>query len=116
MTVQYKTESGNGSLRFDIRCSLTGAEPRPCQYSDGKYLPDLVQFTLTCFANGNPGHPRYADLKLHGLRLSGLRLKKDGTPGTLRKDEDFYLSRREECPQWLTDIIEEHLAALRAYG
>ena len=110
--MEYKTAFVDSTLKIRITCILTGADPRPCPYGDGQYLPDKVQFTLVSHGEGHGNWPSAASrFTAEDITLSGFRLKKDGTPGTLRKDEEFYSYSRRR-PQWLTDIITAHTEGL----
>lgn len=110
MTVTSRKLRQDSTLRFNFAFAVSGADSRPCPYSGGDYLPDTLYFSLV-----SQGHderlPRYKDLAVDDVSLSGLRLKKDGKPGTLRKNEIFY-SFMTPAP-WMAEIIEKTALALR---
>lgn len=97
-------------LTFDFGFFIDGAQPRPVQYLGGMYQPDYLRFELVSAGLHDGEHPRYEDLRVKNVVLHGKKLKKDGTPGTLDKHENFYTM---DIPKWAMEIVEREAAKLK---
>jgi hypothetical protein len=98
-------------LSFEVYYELDDeTEPRRNQYTSGEYKPRYLKFTLSCASDD--GLPALSDLKYRDVRLTGSKLKKDGTPGLTGSSEAFYSF--DVLPAFVTDIISAAMAEVKA--
>lgn len=111
----YTREHRRGTMSFGFGYNLTGADFRDVQYNriGTRYQPDYLQFTLETGSRKESYLPDYADLQAVNIRLSGKKIKGDGTPGLAESTERFY-DYEKNVPHWVTAIIEEATAQLQA--
>lgn len=109
----HTREHLRGTLTFSVGYHLEEAEDRHCQYSGGNYRPDYLRVTLTSSTNDDGVHPRYKDLSVDGVVLSGKKIKKDGTPGQADTHERFYNYQIRGLPAWINEIIEAAAAEVK---
>jgi hypothetical protein len=111
----YTREHRRSTMSFDFGYNLTGAEYRDVQYTrtGARYQPDYLRFSLETRSYEEGYLPDYADLQECSIRLSGKKIKGDGTPGLAESTERFY-DYEKNVPDYVTAIIEEATAQLQA--
>lgn len=113
--MQSTRTSVTGSLEFTFKFELSGTSPRPLAWGGkGTYLPDALTFTLVARSLEDNARPRYKDLTLNDVSLSGPKLKKDGTTGTVRHREPFYTFTKDR-PLWVDELVSQAVAELQEH-
>ncbi len=102
-----------GTLKFDVRYELTGAEPRPHPYSrnGAMYVPDVLHIQLASESNDDGKAPCYEDLSAPHATIYGRRIKKDGTAGEQEVKEELYSFNG--WPSWAEPLVRDALAQAR---
>ncbi|HEY1705508.1 MAG TPA: hypothetical protein VGG75_37965 [Trebonia sp.] len=109
----------SGELSFTAYYTIGGkVEDRPVKYSSvlARYQPDSLRVELTCGTLRDSELPRYANLKVSSLTVSGGRIKKDGTPGNVTASEKFYSFELDQAPDWAQALADEALTELKGEG
>lgn len=97
-----------GHLEFRLQYQIEDAEDRKTR--TGLYRPDSLAITLESRSTATV-RPRYTDLKVTSVSLSGAKYKKDGTLGQVRSAEPFYFGTR--VPAWVQAVVDEEIRKLQ---
>jgi hypothetical protein len=116
--MKHKREHKYGTLTFDLGYAISEAEDRPVQYSrtGAMYRPNYLRFTLTSTSLEEGRNPRYKDLGIGTIALSGRRLRKDGTPGGQETTERIYNYEHEKLPEWVMPLIQYAVKDVQEMG
>jgi hypothetical protein len=112
--------NAKGVLTLDFYYAVNDVPDRP--HYNKRYLPDTVHVRMNIGRSFGSVLPAADDLTIGDLLgetspvssvdLTGKRLKKDGTPGTLDVTEHLYGYARGDAPEWVAPIINSILLSL----
>jgi hypothetical protein len=102
-----------GSLSFTLTCELSDIEDREVPYSraHAMYSPDFLVLKLSSTSRENGQLPRYQDLHVDMVTITGGKRKSDGTPGKAVVREVLHYPK--EYPSWVQEIVNEAIAQLK---
>lgn len=114
--MKYERTSRRGTLSFRFGYDIEDAEDRavPYNHTGAMYRPSHFNFTLEAESKVNGELPRYEDLQVTAISISGPKLKKDGTPGNVTAREKIYTFEYEKTlPGWAMPLISYALKQLQ---
>lgn len=102
-----------GSLSFTLTCELSDVEDREVPYSRAHavYSPDFLVLKLSSISKENGQLPRYQDLHVDEVTITGGKRKSDGTPGKAVVREVLRYPR--DYPGWVQEIADEAVTQLK---
>ena len=114
--MKYERTARRGLLSFGFGYEITDAEDRLVPYtrSGAMYRPSHFNFRLEAESKASEALPRYEDLQVTAISISGPKLKKDGTPGNVTAREKIYTLEYEKMlPGWAMPLISYALKQLQ---
>lgn len=114
--MSYKRVSLRGTLTFDVMLAIEDGEPRPVPFCNpdrpSRYQVETLEFVLISGSNDDGKHPRYNDLSVDTVILSGHKLKADGS-FSLKRATERWEAYTGGWPTWVQAVMEETVRELR---
>jgi hypothetical protein len=117
--MKYERTNRRGLLSFNFGYDISDVEDRPLPYtrSGALYRPTHLAFVLASSSLENESLPRYKDLAVVKITVSGPKLKKNGVPGNVTTSERIYSYEYDrKLPRWVMPLIEQASKELQEYG
>lgn len=115
--MSYERISLRGTLTFDVILKIEDGEPRPVPYCHPdrpmNYRVETLEFVLISGSNDDGKHPRYKDLSVDCVTLSGHKLKADGSLSVKIATEQWHTYTPTNWPTWVQAVMEETVRELR---